>query len=68
MSKQLIKSSNVTSLGRMILNSIVTMDQILNSNFCFGVMMIMNNVNTHVLLNFENVLMYVINGVLVYDM
>lgn len=51
---------------RMILNHVVSMGQILNSKFCFGMMMIMNNVNTYALLNFENKLMHVITCALVY--
>jgi len=56
----------VASEERMIINS-VSMGQRLDSNFCFGMMMIINNINTYALLNLEKKLMHVITGALVYD-
>jgi len=61
------QNNNVASEERMILNDVVSMGQILNSKFRFGTTMIMNNVNTYALLNFENKLEHVMTGALVYD-
>ena len=57
----------MASEERMILINVVSMGQRLNSNFCFGNLLIMNNVSTYALLNLENKLMHVITGALVYD-
>jgi len=57
----------VASEERMIVKIVVSMGQRLNSNFFFGMLMIMHNINTYALLNLENKLIHVINGALFYD-